>query len=79
MGVGVGRKFSVVAYQESLDPPYYTSLDRDANRTNEWFCCGNEETEFAGHNLISIEDALEALEQFFAGPGRPDNLEWEQL
>lgn len=75
IGVGIGRDISVVTYQDSLDPPYYTSLGRDTGRAHEWFCCGKEGTEFAGYNLIPYRDALVALEQFFARPSRPDNLE----
>ncbi|ARU54286.1 immunity protein Imm1 [Oleiphilus messinensis] len=79
IAIGIGRNVSVVTYQDSLDPPYLISLGEREQPGTEWFCYGNEESEYLGRNLVSITLADNALKCFFTSNERPSVLKWEQL
>lgn len=52
LAVGLGRKHTVVTYQESLDPPYYISLgDLNCEGVTSFWYAG-EETEYLLQNAI---------------------------
>ena len=77
-GIGYGRETSVVTYQDSLDPPYFISLGEDTDGV-EWFCYGNEHTEYLRSNTIAWPLALDALKEFMESRSRPECLNWERL
>ena len=79
LAIGVGRKDTVITFQESLDPPYYISLGhlRDDGVTS--FCSGNEDTEFLNQNVVPFAPGMEALIFFVRNCERPPNIEWECL
>ena len=78
-GLGVGREETVATYQDSLDPPYFISLG-DAGRSGiEWFCYGNERTEYLAINLIHINLGKAALKEFIESRIRPNIISWEAL
>jgi Immunity protein Imm1 len=79
LGLGIGRKSTVVTYQDSLDPPYFVSLgDKDALGT-EWFRYGGEETEYLARNLVSMNKGMDALKQFVINRMQPGSFDWERL
>src|SRR5438552_2853252 len=53
LAIGVGRDSTVLTYQDSLDPPYFLSLGDPLTKGVEWFCYGNERTEYMAKNLVS--------------------------
>jgi hypothetical protein len=76
---GIGRKSTVATYQDSLAPPYFISVG-DPNATGvQWFCFGNEETEYLESNLIDNSIAIQALENFIKSRKKPSNINWETL
>jgi Immunity protein Imm1 len=79
LGLGIGRKMSVVTYQASLDPPYFISQGDKARAGTEWFCYGNEKTEYLAKNLVPMDQALLALKHFVESGTQPENLDWERL
>jgi hypothetical protein len=79
LGLGIGRKMTVVTFQATLDPPYFVSLgDKDRSGT-EWFCYGNEQTEYLAKNLVPMDQGLAALKHFVESRTQPENLAWERL
>jgi len=79
LGLGIGRKVTVVTYQDSLDPPYFISLGNKEAIGTEWFCYGKEQTEYLARNLVAMNEGLEALKQFVINRMQPGNLAWERL
>jgi hypothetical protein len=79
LGLGVGRPLTVVTYQDSLDPPYFISLGDKERLGTEWFCYGNEQTDYLATNLVPISQGKSALRHFLVSRSRPDNLSWERL
>ena len=79
IGIGIGRNLAVVTYQQSLDPPYYISLGNTAADGVDWFCYGEERTEYLSSNMVSIESAYRALREFFSSNVMPTTPNWERL
>lgn len=44
--IGIGRDKTVLTYQNSNDPPYYISSGNKNAEGTEWFCYGQEESEY---------------------------------
>jgi Immunity protein Imm1 len=79
LAVGLGRKHTVVTYQESLDPPYYISLgDLNCDGVTSFWYAG-EETEYLLQNTIPTEQGQQALAFFVINRARPTNINWEKL
>jgi hypothetical protein len=79
LGIGIGRPTSVLTYQASNDPPYFISLGNPAAEGVEWFCYGNEESEYLARNLIGFDIAMRALREFVDTGEKPSGVSWEQL
>jgi hypothetical protein len=79
LGVGLGSDRSVLTFQESLDPPYYISLDPDPRRGTTIFVYAQEPTEYAAQNSVPIDVALTGLEEFIETGHRPASVPWERL
>ena len=79
LGLGVGRDFTVVTYQDSLDPPYFISLGNKERSGTEWFCYGNEQTEYLAMNLVPMDQGIAALKHFVENRTQPENIAWERL
>jgi hypothetical protein len=79
LGLGVGRTLTVVTYQDSLNPPYFISLGNKERVGTEWFCYGNEETEYLATNLVPMDQGKTALKHFVENRTQPENLAWERL
>jgi hypothetical protein len=79
LGMGVGRPTTVLTYQTSNGPPYFISLGDPAAEGSEWFCYGNEESEYLARNLIDFDIALRALREFVETGKKSSNVSWEQL
>lgn len=78
-GMGVGRSFTVLTYQASISPPYFVSLgDKNATGT-EWFCYGNEESEYLAKSLVAFDLGLQALREFVETGKQPLMVSWERL
>jgi hypothetical protein len=78
-GIGLGRSMTVLTFQETLDPPYFISLGDRQRDGVEWFCYGNERTEYLAANLISIEQGLAAVKHFVENGTKPQDCDWEML
>lgn len=77
-GYGTGREKAVLTFQYTLDPPYYTSLaDTPSPHMRFWYA--QEYTEYPGWNMISHEDAEQALREFFVTKQLPSCIRWEKL
>jgi len=79
LGMGLGRKTTILTYQDSLDPPYYISLGNAKAEGTFWFCYGQEESEYSLSNEVEYKKGLEAIKLFFEKTGRPNNISWEKL
>lgn len=79
LGLGVGRSLTVLTYQDSLDPPYFISLGDPARGGVEWFCYGNERTEYMAKNLIPYDQGVDVLRFFIEYNSRSDSIVWEQF
>lgn len=79
LGIGLGRAQTVLTYQESADPPYYISLGRLDADGEEWFCYGQERTEYLARNLVPSEIIGPTIKMFVTEPFRPTTVMWEQL
>ena len=79
LAIGVGRKHTVVTFQESLNPPYYISLGDPGcdGATSFWY--SGEETEYLFRNAVSVEDGQKALAFFVINRTKPVNINWEKL
>ena len=79
LSVGAGRgDLSVLNFQASLDPPYFTSLGTGATG-NVDFSYGGQFSEFPGRSAIGKDEAVAALWEFVRTRERPTNVEWEEL
>ena len=79
LGVGLGRAQTVLTYQESADPPYYISLGRPDADGEEWFCYGQERTEYLARNLVPNDVIAPTVKMFVTEPSRPTTVAWEKL
>lgn len=83
MGIGLGQSQTVLNFmQSSLQPPYFTSLNREFSGSNDdmiVFDYFGTWTEFPIRNAIPIQEAREALRRFFAASTLPNNVEWEEV
>ncbi len=79
LGLGVGRELTVVTYQDSLDRPYFISQGDKGSHGTEWFCYGNERTEYLARNLAPTDQGMAALKHFVEIRTRPKNVDWERL
>jgi hypothetical protein len=77
--IGLGREFTVITYQHSLDPPYFISRGNNGAIGQVWFCYGQERTEYTSRNVVSLLSGWSIVRSFFDAPGRPDGIEWEML
>jgi hypothetical protein len=77
--IGVGRDKTILTYQKSNDPPYYISSGNKNVEGTEWFCYGQEESEYLASNLIDIELGYQALIEFISTGSMPAAIEWEKL
>jgi hypothetical protein len=77
LSIGLGRDRSVLNYMSSLDPPYFTSHDENADEggTIVFYYYGHE-SEFPADAAVPMEDAREAVRRFFETGERPENLDW---
>lgn len=70
----------MLSYQESLDPPYYSSRgDSDADEPSEAFAYGGHESEFRTRNLIDKTAAVLALQEYLQTGRRPELVPWEEV
>lgn len=60
-GMGVGRSTTVLTYQASNEPPYFVSLGDTSATGTEWFCYGNEESEYLVKNLNGLQSTIRSL------------------
>jgi Immunity protein Imm1 len=79
LGIGIGRNHTVFTYQDSLDPPYYISQGGDASCDLDWYCYGQEKTEYLSRNLVSPSIIPNVLEEFLTKNTRPQGVAWEKL
>jgi hypothetical protein len=79
IAIGVGRRQTVVTYQDSLDPPYYISQGDSGNEVPVTFQYGGEETEYLGQNIVDLHPAMNALQDFFGSSSLYAGIEWERL
>lgn len=78
--VGIGGRQSVLNYQESLDPPYFSSRGQiDEDEPTECFSYGGHESEIRARNLISKSAALAALVEFLRTAQRPIGVHWDEV
>lgn len=54
LSVGVGRPQAVLAFQATLDPPYYVSRGRAERDDDTWFLSGGENTQFPTSRSVPI-------------------------
>lgn len=79
LGVGMGRRESVMTYQRSLDPPYHISLGNGDASGTIWFCYGNEESEYLARNIVPVSVVFPTVKAFFDCSDLPGTVAWEQL
>ena len=78
--IAAGGKRSVLNYQESLDPPYYSSRgDTDGEQPTEVFSYGGHESEFRARNLVDKGLAVRALREYVRTGHRPGLVTWEEV
>ena len=78
LGIGLGRRMSVVTFQSDLDPPYFISLGQN-HQSSEIFEYGGQQSEYLGRNLVPVDTAVAAVAEFLQNEKRPTTLSWEQL
>jgi Immunity protein Imm1 len=78
-GYAVGRRRTVLTFQETREPPYYISIGDPDQSGVEWFCYGKQYSEYMLRNLIDHVDAQRALREFFDSEELPGSVKWERL
>jgi hypothetical protein len=78
-GYAVGRKRTVLTFQHTSDPPYYISKGDKDQVGGEWFCYGQQYSEYMRYNLIEHASAQKALREFFQTQELPVSVMWEKL
>jgi hypothetical protein len=78
-GYAVGRERTVLTFQHTNDPPYYISLGDREEEGVEWFCYGQQYSEYMQYNLIKHRNAQQALKDFFNTEELPVSVMWERL
>lgn len=77
--IGIGRAKTVVTFQESQNPPYFISLGNANAVGTEWFCYGQEESEYLASNLVDPNEGRLALVEFIKKGVKPEVISWEKL
>jgi hypothetical protein len=78
--IGAGRTETVLTYQSSDDPPYFTSRGIARPPIREIaFAYAREETPYPGFSAVSIGDGIRALEYFLDCGERSSAIDWERL
>jgi hypothetical protein len=78
LSVGAGRELSVLNFQNSLDPPYFTSLGNAGNENLD-FSYGGQFSEYPGKSAVPKAHAIVALREFVVSRTKPTSVEWEEL
>ena len=73
----VGGSASVVMFQFSLAPPYFTSVGREGDDGVVVFDYRGEGTEIPIRHTVSPQEARRAMHLFLKTGQRPDNVEWK--
>jgi hypothetical protein len=79
LSVGAGKGLTVMCFQASDDPPYWTSLgDQEAEGVDHWFY-GGSYSEFLGRSLVPKSMVDIAITEFIETLERPSSINWEEL
>jgi hypothetical protein len=79
LSVGAGKAQTVMCFQASADPPYWTSVgDEEADGVDHWFY-GGSYSEFPGRSLIPKFMVDLAIAEFIETLDRPSSINWEEL
>jgi hypothetical protein len=78
-GYAVGRERTVLTFQHTKEPPYYISLGNPKETGVEWFCYGQQYSEYMCRNLIEHSSAQRALKEFVNAQELPASVKWESL
>lgn len=79
LSVGAGRPLSVLAFQDSLDPPYHASRGDQAHEGDIWFLVGGENTQFPARSAIPVNEARRALAEYLRDGGLPEAIGWDEV
>lgn len=79
LSIGAGRPQSVLAFQASLDPPYYASRGDQAHEGDIWFIVGGENTQFPARSAIPVDKARRALADYLRDGERPEAIDWDEV
>lgn len=78
--IGAGRTLTVITFQASTDPPYFTSRGTVAREDDEvWFLYLGENTPYPGFSAVPTAEGIHALEYFLEFGERSDEIDWQQL
>jgi Immunity protein Imm1 len=77
--VAAGGDQSVANYQDSLDPPYFTTLGSNDTVGTADFSYSGSLSEVLGRNLIDKDSAKRALREFVTTGERSSVLTWEEV
>ena len=79
LSIGAGRTETVMCFQASVDPPYYTTVGDVSTIDLTDFSSGGQETEFHGRQLVSKQTIEPAIQQFIDTRERPTCVSWDEV
>lgn len=80
LAIGVGRPQTVLTFQVSGDPPYFTSRGiTEASGEDLYFTYAGEGTPYPSNSAVPIDDGILVLRDFLESGERSDAIAWERL
>lgn len=79
LSIGLGREKSIASYiPPDLNPPYLLSCGQDLDEGDVVFYVMGDYSDFPGNAVVNINQAKQALEEFFVTKKLPTNIEWQE-